>query len=410
MQASTASRRVERPELHRWLVVLMAFACGVGVANTYFPQAITPLLASNLHVSRAAAAAVATTAQLGYAVGVFLLVPLGDRLSRRPLIAAMFGFVAVGLFLAGTTSSLTWLYVFSAEIGATTVVAQMLIPMAADMADGTNAGELVGAMQAGLLGGILLARGFGGTLGQWLGWRAPYLVAGTVALILALALAYALPSTKRSSEQHYGALIATSVRLFATLPDLRRSSLYQGTMFAGFTAAWTSIALFLTGPTYRYGTGVVGVVALVGAASIVLVPLAGRRTDRNGPDIVNLIAFVGAIGAAAVLVTGSLGGVLGLVGLMAGMLLLDISVQSSQVANQARILALVPEARSRLNSGYMTAVFLGGSAGSWIGVRIYIDLGWNAVCAFVACMAAVALVRHLVHRRTGPAVVVARVS
>jgi predicted MFS family arabinose efflux permease len=403
MQAAIDPGSTERPELHRWLVALMAFACGVGVANTYFPQAVTPLLASDLHVSRGAAAAVATTAQLGYALGVFLLVPLGDRLSRRPLIGAMFGLVAVGLFLAGTTSSLTWLYVFSAEIGATTVVAQMLIPMAADMADGKNAGQLVGAMQAGLLGGILLARAFGGTLGQWLGWRAPYLVAGAIALILAVGLAYALPSTKRSSEQHYGALLATSVRLFLTLSELRRSALYQAVMFAGFTAAWTSIALFLTGPTYRYGTGVVGVVALVGAASIVLVPLAGRRTDSHGPDIVNLVAFVVAIAAAAVLVAGSIGGVVGLVGLIAGMLLLDISVQSSQVANQARILALVPEARSRLNSAYMTTVFLGGSAGSWIGARIYIDVGWNGVCAFVAATAGVALARHLLHRRAVPA-------
>ena len=377
----------------------MAFACGVGVANLYFPQAITPLLARNLHVSDASAAFVATITQLGYVLGVFFLVPLGDRLPRKPLIATLFGLVAIGLFIAGNAHSLTLLLVASALIGLVTVVPQILIPMAADLAVPGQSGRIVGTVQGGLLGGILLARAFGGTVGEWFGWRAPYLVSGTLALVLALALIVALPSTKVTSSQHYPALVATSVRLFATLSELRRSCLYQASLFAGFSAAWTSIALYLTSSAYGYGTDVVGLVALVGAASVLFVPLAGRATDERGPDAVNLVCFGGMGVAAVVLLGGSLHGAVGLVALIAGMLLLDISVQSSHIANQFRVFALVPDARSRLNSGYMTCVFLGGSAGSWIGARAYIAFGWNAVCGLVALSAAIAFLRHIPHLR-----------
>ena len=389
----------ERRAPSRILVLLMALACGVGVANLYFPQAITPLLARHLHVSEASAAFVATIMQLGYVVGVFLLVPLGDRLPRKPLIASLFLLAAIGLFIAGSASSLPLLLIASALIGLVTVVPQMLIPMAADLALPGQAGRTVGTVQGGLLGGILLARAFGGTLGEWFGWRAPYLVSGSLAVVIAIALIAALPSTKVTSSQHYPALVATSVRLFASLSELRRSCLYQASLFAGFTAAWTSIALYLTSSVYGYGTAVVGLVALVGAASVLFVPLAGRSTDERGPDAVNLVCFAGMAVAAVVLLGGSLHGRIGLAALIAGMLLLDISVQSSHIANQFRVFALVPDARSRLNSGYMTCVFLGGSAGSLIGARVYVAFGWDAVCGLVALSAAIAFARHIAHLR-----------
>jgi predicted MFS family arabinose efflux permease len=260
-------------------------------------------------------------------------------------------------------------------------------------------------LQGGLLGGVLLARAFGGVFGQWLGWRAPYLVAGALAVLLAGLLALVLPGTGSTVRHRYPALLGTALRLFATQPELRRSCLYQALLFGGFSAAWTSLALLLTGPRYGCGTGVVGVVAFVGAASVLAVPLAGRWTDRRGPDLVNLLAILGVALSGVVLLTGQLGGWPGLVGLVVGMLLLDVGVQSSQVANQARVFALLPAARSRLNSAYMTCVFLGGSAGSLVGARLHLALGWPAVCGLVVLVAGGALTRHLLHRAapTSPA-------
>jgi predicted MFS family arabinose efflux permease len=381
--------------LSRRTLLVLALACGVAVADVYFPQAISPLIGTGLHVSAGTAAAVVTAAQLGYTAGIFLLVPLGDRLPHRPLVVTLMVCTGAELLLAGLAPTLGVLVAASALVGVTTVVPQILLPMAAGLASAERRGQVTGTLLSGLLGGILLARTFSGTLGEWLGWRAPYLVAAALVLVLAAVLSRTIPVTVPSSGQRYPALLAEPLRLLRAEPELRRSCLYQALMFGGFTAAWTSIALLITGRTYGLGTPAVGVIALVGAGSVFCTPVAGRWVDRRGPGAVNLVCFLVAITAALLLLAGALGGVVGLIALGGGMLLLDVAVQSGQVANQARIFALRPEARSRLNTAYMTCSFLGGSAGSWLGVRVYTGPGWAGVCGLVALAAGAALARHL---------------
>lgn len=383
------------PRLTRPLMLTLALACGVAVANVYFPQALSPLIAAGLHVSPGTAAWVAIVTQLGYAAGLFLLVPLGDRIPHRRLIAILLGCTGLGLLAAGSAPSLAVLIGASAMIGVTTVVPQIIMPMAAGLVADGRRGAVTGTLLSGLLGGILLARTFGGAVGEWLGWRAPYLVAAVLALVFAVVLAVVAPVTAPASRERYPALLATAVRLLRTEPALRRSCLYQAALFAGFSAAWTSLALLITGPRYQLDASVVGLVALVGAASVVSTPIAGRWIDRRGPDSVNLAGMLVTLVAAAVLAAGVLGGVAGLVVLTVGMLLLDTAVQCGQVANQARIFALAPHLRSRLNTAYMTCSFLGGSAGSWLGVQAYLWLGWTGVCAMVVVLAGAALARHL---------------
>jgi predicted MFS family arabinose efflux permease len=388
------------PVLGKRLILVLALACGVGVANIYFPQAISPLIARGLHVSSGSATDVVTAAQLGYAVGIFMLVPLGDRLPHRRLLAVLLGITGLGLLAAATAPSLPVLVAASVVVGAATIVPQIIIPMAAGMVADDRRGAVTGTLLSGLIGGILLARAFGGFLGQWLGWRAPYLVAAVLAILLAVVLAIAVPKTAPSSRQRYPALLAASVHLFRAEPELRRSCFYQATVFAAFNAAWTSLALLVTGPRYGLGPSAVGLIALVGAASMFCTPIAGRIIDRRGADTVNIICMAGAVVAAAVLAYGIRGGAGGLIALTLGMLLLDVAMQCGQVANQTRIFALRPEARSRLNTAYMTCAFLGGSAGSWLGVRAYIRFGWLGVCALVAVLVSLALTRHLLHRRS----------
>ncbi|MEU1734638.1 MFS transporter [Streptosporangium sp. NPDC020145] len=378
----------------RRMILLLALSCGVGVANIYFPQAISPLVAADLNVSPDTAATVVTAAQFGYAAGIFLLVPLGDRLMHRKLIVTLLSIAGLGSLVAGLATTLPVLVAASVLIGAATVVPQIIIPMTAGLVPEQRRGAVTGTLLSGLIGGILLARTFGGGLGQWLGWRAPYLVAAAVVILLAVILAFAVPTTTPSSRERYPALIGTALRLMRTEPDLRRSCLYQALIFAGFTAAWTSLALLITGP-YHLGASAVGLIALVGAASMFSTPIAGRLVDRHGPNPVNLVCMVGVIAAAALLTLGGLGGPAGLIGVTVGMLLLDVAMQSGQVANQARIFALRPEVRSRLNTAYMTCAFLGGSIGSWLGVRAYSGLGWGGVCLLVAVLAVLALARSL---------------
>ena len=398
MSAPVASAPTVKPVLSRPLILLLSIACGVAVANIYFPQAISPLIAGGLKVGESSAALVTTCSQFGYAAGIFLLVPLGDRLRHRRLVTTLLVLTTVSLILAGTATALSALAVASTLIGATTVVPQILIPMAAGLATPERRGEVTGTLLSGLIGGILLARTFSGTLGQWLGWRAPYLLAAGAALVLAAAMTAFVPATTPSTADRYPALLAAPVRLLRAEPLLRRSCQYQVLVFAAFSAAWTAIALHVTGPKYHLGTPAVGVLALVGAGSMFATPRAGRATDRLGPDAVNLRCLIGVLVSAAVLVLGAVGGVVGLAGLAVGMLALDVAMQSGQVANQARIFAVRPQERARLNTAYMTCAFLGGSFGSWLGVRAYSAFGWNGVCGVVAVLGGVALVLCLVRR------------
>ncbi|MFG3283251.1 MFS transporter [Streptomyces sp. NPDC048111] len=397
-----ASPEHESAGLGRRLPLVMALACGVGVANVYFPQALTPLIAESLGIAPSAAAGLATLTQLGYAAGILFLVPLGDRLPRRPLITVLLAVAACALLAAGLAPTAAPLIAAGVVVGAATVVPQLLLPMAAGLAAPDRRGSVIGTLQGGLIGGILLARTFGGVLGEHLGWRAPYLVAATLTALLALVLGLALPATTVSVRDRYPVLLVGTVRMVRTEPGLRRSALYQAALFGGFSAAWTALALLITGPRYHLDTQAVGMLALIGAASMFCAPAAGRWVDRHGADRVNACCIITTLAASAVLMLGSTGGAAGLAALTVGLLLLDVALQCSQVANQARIFALRPEARSRLNTAYMTCSFLGGSAGSWLGIRAYGHLGWPGVCACIAAAAALALGALLAGRRRPP--------
>ncbi|WP_431043403.1 MFS transporter [Streptomyces sp. P1-3] len=377
------------------MVLLLAVACGVAVGNLYFPQVLGPLVASGLRVPPGAAALVVTAAQFGYAVGIFLLVPLGDRFRHRPLLVTLLCLTGLGLLAASAAPVLPALVGASALVGVTTVIAPIAGPMAAGLVSDDRRGAVTGTLLSGSIGGMLLSRTVGGAVGDWLGWRAPYLMAAALALLLAAVLARTLPPTTPTSRQRYPALLAEPLRLLRTEPELRRSCFYQATVFAAFQAVWTGVALLLTGPAYGLGASAVGALALVNAGTMLCTPLAGRRVDRHGPDPVNLVCMLGALASAAVLAVGGLGGVPGLVALTAGTLLLDVAMQSGMVANQVRIYALRPDARSRLNTAYMTCAFLGGGMGSWCGARAFAHFGWPGVCALVALLAALALARHV---------------
>ncbi|MFK4071808.1 MFS transporter [Streptomyces sp. NPDC029674] len=387
------------PGLSRGMVLLLAVTCGVAVGNVYFPQAVSPLVADGLHVSADTAALVVTATQFGYAGGIFLLVPLGDRVPYRTLIVTLLALTGLGLLGAGVAPGISPLVGASVLVGVTTVVAQVIAPTAAGLVPAERRGAVAGTLLSGSIGGMLLSRVFGGTVGEWLGWRAPYLMTSAVALLIACVLARALPRSTAPSRQRYPALLVETLRLLRTEPDLRRSGFYQAMIFGGFSALWTGVALLLTGPEYGLGASAVGVLALVNAATMICTPVAGRQVDRRGPDAVSFVCIVAVLVAAGVLFAGGLGGAVGLAALAVGSLLLDVAMQSGTVANQVRIFGLSDRARARLNTAYMTCAYLGGSVGSWLSVDAYGAFGWTGVCGLVSLLAALALARHLAHLR-----------
>ncbi|MBY8875783.1 MFS transporter [Micromonospora sp. PLK6-60] len=381
--------------MSRRLLLLLTVTCGVAVGNIYFPQTIGPLIAAGLRVSPDSAASVVTAVQFGYAAGIFFLVPLGDRLPHRPLIVALLVVTGSGLLAASVAPALPLLVAANALVGVATVVAPLIGPMAAGLVAEERRGVVSGTLLGGSIGGMLLSRTAAGTIGDHWGWRAPYLTAAAAVLLVAVVLAVALPATRPPSGQRYPALLAAPFRLLRTEPELRRSCFYQATVFAGFSAVWATVALLLTGPAYGLGAPAVGMLALVNAATMLCTPAAGRQVDRRGSDVVNLVCVLATVASATVLTVAGLGGTVGLAALVLGTLLLDVAMQSGMVANQVRNYRLRPDARSRVNTAYMSCAYLGGGVGSWLGARGYAQFGWLGVCGVLAACAGLALARHL---------------
>ncbi|MFD7256943.1 MFS transporter [Streptomyces sp. NPDC059874] len=380
--------------MDRRLVALLALTCAIAVGNIYFPQAVSPLVAAGLGTSPDTAAVVVTATQIGYTTGIFLLVPLGDRLPYRRLLVTLLAASGLALLGAALARSLPQLVVASVLVGVTTTAAQLIGPMTVGLVPEGRRGAVMGTLLSGSIGGMLLARTFSGGLGERFGWRAPYLVAGLVVLCLAVVLARILPRTTAvaaAPRVPFRTLPVRPLRLLRAEPELRRSACYQAALFGGFSAVWTCLALLLTGPLYGFGPQALGLVALTGVITMACTPVAGRIVDRHGPDPVNLTCFLATLAAAAVLAVGARGGTAGLVALVLGTLLLDTAMQCGMVANQARFYALRGDSRSALNTGYMTCAYLGGSAGSWLGLQLYGYGGWLGVCLLSALLTAPAV-------------------
>ncbi|MFG1928058.1 MFS transporter [Cryptosporangium sp. NPDC048952] len=377
------------------MLILLSVTSGIAVGNVYFPQAIIPSIATGLDIGPEAAASIVTAVQVGYSVGLFLLVPLGDRIPYRRLILTLLGLTAAGLLAAGVAPGPDFLLLVGVQIGATTVVAPIIGSMAAGLVPSDRRGAVGGVLLSGATGGMLLSRLEGGALAEVWGWRAPYLVAGIATLVVAFAVGRALPKAPAPTTERFLAVLAAPVRLLWSESDLRRSCLYQATVFAGFSAVWATVGLLLAGPAYRLDERAVGVLALVNIATMFVTPVAGRLADRHGPDRVNLVCLLGVVLAAGVLYPAAAGleTAGGPATLIAGTLLLDVSMQSGMVANQVRIYALRPDARARLNTAYMTCAYLGGAGGSALGLRAYGQFGWHGVCGLVALLAGIALTR-----------------
>jgi predicted MFS family arabinose efflux permease len=326
---------------------------------------------------------VATATQVGYALGMPAFIPLGDFIDRRKLASGLFAAVAVALIGAAASPTITALVVASLFIGITTVIAQILIPLATELAAPEEQGKTIGSILTGVLLGILLARTVSGVVAAHFGWRIMFWAAAAGAITFGAALWFKLPHMPPHSKMGYGELMRSMWALVRELPKLRQVSLVAAMFFAAFSAFWTTLVFLLETPPYHYGAQAAGLFGLVGAAGASVAPIAGRLSDRRSPRFVISIAL--GIVLAAYAVFWALPFQLWAV--VVGVLLLDIGVQGAQVANQSRVLALRPEARNRVNTVYMICYFGGGSAGSLVASWSWGHWQWNGVCgAGVACM------------------------
>jgi predicted MFS family arabinose efflux permease len=375
----------------------MALTCGLVVANIYYNQPLLAAIGRTFHVSDSHASLIATATQVGYTLGMLLVVPLGDKLERKRLILWMLLGAAGCLGAAALSPTFGLLATTSVLIGICSAVPQLLLPMAAHLAPEADRGRIVGRIMSGLLIGILLSRTVSGYVGAHLGWRVVFEGAAGLMLALAALLAWRLPRDRPSFQGTYGSLMLSLLTLTRELPALRRSALVGASIFAAFSVFWTTLAFYLEGPAYHYGSDVAGFFGLVGAVGALAAPLAGKAADTRGPRFAITAGIVLAL--VSYLVLGVGGGYL--VGLVIGVILLDVGVQSAHISNQTLIFSLRPEARSRLNTVYMTGYFTGGSLGSVVGGLAWMHYGWPGVCAVGGLFVALSLALHRYYGRQG---------
>jgi predicted MFS family arabinose efflux permease len=370
------------------LILLLAFGAGFAVAALYYSQPILALLGSDLGASTQTLGMVPTLTQLGYALGIFLLAPLGDRFDRRTIILVKAVALVIALAVAASAPSISMLLAASLAIGLTATLAQDIVPAAAALASDANRGRAVGTVMTGLLLGILMSRVASGLLAEQFGWRIVYALAAVSIAVFALIAARCIPRFRPGTSLSYGALLGSLAALWWRYPALRRAALAQGLLALGFSAFWSTLAVMLHAAPWHLGSAAAGAFGIAGAAGAVAAPLAGRRADRVGAGSV---ARFGALLTAAAFFALSCGSLLPqryqlwLIG--AGAVGFDLGVQASLIAHQTLIYGIDPAARSRLNAVLFTVMFIGMSLGAALGSLILPVFGWSGVTA-LGCAAA----------------------
>lgn len=381
----------------RWALPFLGVACAVGVASMYYNQPLLSVMGQSLGEDARHIGFVAVATQVGYAAGLLFFVPLGDVAERRRLMLRMYAGVTVALVLAAFATNLVWLIVASVLIGLMASVTHVALPIAPDLVPHEERGQAIGTVMTGLLLGILLARTFAGWLSRLNGWRTVFLVAAVMNAVFLPFIYRVMPKMRPRESLTYKETMRSLWTLFRTEPLLREAGVLGGLVFASFSCFWTTLA-FLLQSHYGMGPGVAGTFGVVGAAGALAAPLAGRMSDKRGTRYV--------VTAAGAVLSGSYiwlwfserahaSVAMHMLGLVVGVVILDVGAQMMQVANQTRIFGLGAQARSRLNTIYMTMYFAGGALGSALATLAWARWQWDGVCVLELMFIAAAGLRHI---------------
>lgn len=381
--------------LSKSILWLMAIGAGLVVANNYYNQPLLGVIAKELGESESATSKVAMFTQMGYAAGLLLIIPLGDMFRRKKIILIDFFFIILSLVVFALSKSLIVMLAASFCIGLTSVVPQIFVPIAAQLSRPEEKGRNVGIVMSGLLIGILGSRVFSGVVGEYLGWRNVFLIAAGLMIILAVLIAWMLPNMQPTFKGTYGQLMGSVIRYARSIPSLQLASLRGALGFASFSAFWTTLTFRLQEAPYFQGSDVAGSLGLFGIAGALAATLVGQASGKvNKNKLIAIATFIMIVSW----------GVFGMgdstyIGIIVGIILLDMGLQAMHVTNQTIVLSSQPEAANRLNTVYMVSYFIGGSIGTFVGGKAWGAYGWNGVVFTGAFFVSLCLVVHLIISR-----------
>lgn len=381
--------------LSKSILWLMAIGAGLVVANNYYNQPLLGVIAKELGESESATSKVAMFTQMGYAAGLLLIIPLGDMFRRKKIILIDFFFIILSLVVFALSKSLMVMLAASFCIGLTSVVPQIFVPIAAQLSRPEEKGRNVGIVMSGLLIGILGSRVFSGVVGEYLGWRNVFFIAAGLMIILAVLIAWMLPNMQPTFKGTYGQLMGSVIRYARSIPSLQLASLRGALGFASFSAFWTTLTFRLQEAPYFQGSDVAGSLGLFGIAGALAATLVGQASGKvNKNKLIAIATFLMIVSW----------GVFGMgdstyIGIIVGIILLDMGLQAMHVTNQTIVLSSHPEAANRLNTVYMVSYFIGGSIGTFVGGKAWGAYGWNGVVFTGAFFVSLCLVVHLIISR-----------
>ncbi|MGV2287998.1 MFS transporter [Trinickia sp. YCB016] len=389
----------ETPALPPQLVLLLAAGAAFSVAPLYYSQPMLGVLSADTGASARVVGLVPTLTQLGYALGILLLAPLGDRFDRRRVILYKAAALVLALLLAAAAPSIGLLLAASLAMGVAATMAQDIVPAAATLAPEAHRGKTVGTVMTGLLLGILLSRVLSGFVAAHFGWRAMFLIAAASVAAIGVASARGLPRFAPTTHLSYRKLLGSLGHLWQHHAALRRAAFAQGMIAVGFSAFWSTLAMMLHGAPFHLGSEAAGAFGLAGAAGALAAPLAGRLADRRGPELVTRLgASLAIVSFAAMALAPLLPPRAQLVLLAICAVGFDLGFQVTLVAHQTIIYGIDPHSRSRLNAVLFVGMFIGMSAGAALGAMLLAQWGWMAVTALAVATSSAGLAIRLWRR------------
>ncbi|HEY4131635.1 MAG TPA: MFS transporter [Gemmatimonadaceae bacterium] len=376
---------------------IMAITAGAGISNVFYVQSMVDVVGRSLAIPAAILGLVPASTIGGYSLGLFFLVPLGDRFDRKKLILWQLVGVIASLLVMASAPNAAILLLGGLAVGISASFTQQIPPFASSLASPESRGKTVGTVVGAIMLGILLARTVSGFVSQFFGWRIVFYAAAVLMTIVAALVYWRLPNSRRTTDLSYPKLIGSLWPLVRDHATLREAMLLQALIFAGFNAFWATLPTLLEGAPFHFGSGVAGSFGIIGAVGALAAALAGRLSDKLGPRRVATLSALTVLLSYGILFLGQWW----IIALIVGVATMDAGAQGSLVSNQTRSFALNPHAQNRINTLYTSAMFLGGAAGSAVSTFVWVRAGWTGVMKFCACLSALACIA-LMRREAEP--------